>query len=119
MNWDAVALTAKLAALTSAILMVIGVPVALWIAYSRRRWKILAESVIALPLVLPPTVLGFYLLVAFGSNTSFGRWYQHLTGGTLAFTFSGLVIASVLYSFHFAVNSMAAGFIVLYTLLLW
>src|SRR5215510_10875714 len=110
MNWQALVLTAKLASLTSAILMLLGVPVALWLAYSRRRWKFLAESAVALPLVLPPTVLGFYLLVAFGSNTSFGRWYQHLTGGTLAFTFSGLVIASVLYSFPFAVNPMAAGF---------
>jgi len=110
MNWQALVLTARLAALTSAILMVVGVPVALWVAYSRRRWKFLAESFVALPLVLPPTVLGFYLLVAFGANTPFGRWYQHLTGSTLAFTFSGLVIASVLYSFPFAVNPMAAGF---------
>ena len=110
MNWQALVLTAKLASLTSAILMVLGIPMALWIAYSRQRWKFFAESVVALPLVLPPTVLGFYLLVAFGGNSPFGRWYRHMTGGTLAFTFTGLVIASVLYSFPFAVHPMVAGF---------
>jgi molybdate transport system permease protein len=110
MSWQALVLTAKLAFLTAIILLLVGLPVALWIAYSRRRWKFLAESVVALPLVLPPTVLGFYLLVAFGTNTSFGRWYQHLTGSTLAFTFSALVIASVLYSLPFAVHPMVAGF---------
>lgn len=110
MNWDALALTARLATLASLILMVVGVPVALWVAFSRRRWKFLAESIVALPLVLPPTVLGFYLLVAFGTDTAFGRWYQNLTGGTLAFTFSGLLVASVLYSLPFAVHPMVSGF---------
>src|SRR5215467_6024496 len=90
--------------------MVLGIPVALWVTFSRRRWKFLAESVVALPIVLPPTVLGFYLLVGFGSDSPLGRWYQHLTGSTLAFTFSGLVIASVLYSLPFAVHPMVAGF---------
>ena len=110
MNWQALVLTAKLASLASLILMVVGIPVALWVAYSRRRWKFLAESVVALPIVLPPTVLGFYLLVAFGSESWLGRWYQHVTGGTLAFTFRGLVVASVLYSLPFAVHPMVAGF---------
>jgi len=109
-NWQALVLTAKLASLASLILMVVGIPVALWVAYSRRRWKFLAESVVALPIVLPPTVLGFYLLVAFGSESWLGRWYQHVTGGTLAFTFRGLVVASVLYSLPFAVHPMVAGF---------
>jgi molybdate transport system permease protein len=110
MNWQVFTLTAKLASLTALILLIAGVPLALWVAFSRRRWKFLVEAIVAMPLVLPPTVLGFYLLVAFGSATRFGRWYQHLTGGTLAFTFSGLVIASVLYSLPFAVHPMAAGF---------
>ncbi len=110
MNWQVFTLTARLATLTSLILVVAGVPLALWVAFSRRRWKFLVEAVVAMPLVLPPTVLGFYLLVAFGSGTALGRWYQHLTGGTLAFTFGGLVVASVLYSLPFAVHPMAAGF---------
>ena len=110
MNWQALLLTAKLASLTAVILMVIGIPVALWVAFSRRRWRFLAESVVALPLVLPPTVLGFYLLVALGGNSSLGRLYTQLTGSTLAFTFGGLLVASVLYSLPFAVQPMVAGF---------
>ncbi|HSM87060.1 MAG TPA: molybdate ABC transporter permease subunit [Candidatus Limnocylindrales bacterium] len=110
MNWQAFVLTAKLASLTSLILLLAGVPIALWVAFSQRRWKFLMEAIVGMPLVLPPTVLGFYLLVAFGSNTALGRWYQGLTGSTLAFTFSGLVAASVLYSLPFAVHPMVAGF---------
>ena len=110
MNWQALRLTAELASLTSLILMFIGVPVALWVAFSRRRWKFLAESVVALPIVLPPTVLGFYLLGAFGANSPVGRWDQHMTGSTMAFTFEGLVVASVLYSLPFAVHPMVGGF---------
>jgi len=110
MNWQALILTAKLASLVSIILMLVGIPIALWVAYSRRRWKFLAESVVALPILLPPTVMGFYLLVAFGSDSAFGSWYQQMTGRTLAFTFNGLVIASVLYSLPFAVHPMVAGF---------
>jgi molybdate transport system permease protein len=109
MNWEAVALTAKLASLTATILLLAGVPISFWIAFSKRRWKFLLEAVIGIPLVLPPTVLGFYLLVAFGSATAFGRWYQRLAGSTLAFTFNGLVVASVLYSLPFAVHPMVAG----------
>jgi molybdate transport system permease protein len=110
MDWEALGLTVKLASLVSLILMVVGIPIALWVAFSRRRWRFLAESIVALPIVLPPTVLGFYLLVALGSDSPVGRWYQRWTGGTLAFTFSGLVIASVLYSLPFAVHPMVAGF---------
>ncbi|HWX55688.1 MAG TPA: molybdate ABC transporter permease subunit [Verrucomicrobiae bacterium] len=110
MNWPAFVLTARLASLASVILLLVGVPIALWIAFSPRRWKFLAEAVVALPIVLPPTVLGFYLLVAFGRGTFLGRWYERFTGSTLAFSFSGLVVASVLYSLPFAVNPMVAGF---------
>lgn len=110
MNWQALRLTVGLASLTSLILMFAGIPIALWVAFSGRRWKFLVESVVALPIVLPPTVLGFYLLVAFGAESPLGRWYQHMTGSTLAFTFQGLLVASVLYSLPFAVHPMVAGF---------
>ncbi|HEY7402919.1 MAG TPA: molybdate ABC transporter permease subunit [Candidatus Angelobacter sp.] len=110
MNWQAFALTARLATLTALILTIIGVPVALWITFSQRRWKFLLEAVLGLPLILPPTVLGLYLLIAFGNGTVLGRWFERLTGGTLAFTFSGLVVSSVLYSMPFAVQPMVAGF---------
>jgi molybdate transport system permease protein len=109
-NWQAFALTARLATLTAMILVVLGVPIALWVAFSRRRWKFLFEAVLGLPLILPPTVLGLYLLIAFGSGTALGRWFERITGGTLAFTFGGLVVASVLYSMPFAVQPMVAGF---------
>ena len=96
MDWQAFGLTLRLAVVVAAILFVIGLPIAYWIAYSRRRWKFLAEAVVALPIVLPPTVLGFYLLVALGSRSPLGRWWQVLTGHTLAFTFEGLVIGTLL-----------------------
>lgn len=109
MSWQAFVLTAELASLTALILLVVGLPVAFWLSFSPRRWKFAVEALVGMPLILPPTVLGFYLLVAFGSGTQFGRWYQHLTGSTLAFTFTGLVFASVLYSLPFAVHPMVAG----------
>src|SRR5690349_2417855 len=110
MDWQAFLLTVKLAVLVTLILLVLGLPIAYWLTYSRRRWKFLVEAVVGMPLVLPPTVLGFYLLVAFGSGAALGRWYERVTGSTLAFTFSGLVVASVLYSLPFAVHPMVAGF---------
>jgi molybdate transport system permease protein len=93
------------------VLVVLGLPIAYWIAYSRRRWRFLVEAVVALPIVLPPTVLGFYVLVALGSHSPLGRWWQALTGHTLAFTFEGLVIGSIIYSLPFAVQPFAASFI--------
>lgn len=110
MNWQAFALTARLALLVSSALLVIGLPLAYWITFSRWRWKFLLEAVVSLPLVLPPTVLGYYLLVLFGNQTACGRWYQSVTGHTLAFTFQGLVIGSILYSLPFAVQPFAASF---------
>ena len=110
MNWGAIILTLKLAALTAAILIVVGLPIAYWLTYSRRRWKFLVESVVALPLVLPPTVLGFYLLVAIGPRSPIGEWYQAAVGRPLVFTFEGLVVASVLYSLPFAVQPFTAAF---------
>ena len=111
MDWQAFWLTIRLAVLVATVLVVLGLPVAYWIAYSRRRWRFLVEAVVALPIVLPPTVLGFYVLVALGSHSPLGRWWQAMTGHTLAFTFEGLVIGSIIYSLPFAVQPFAASFI--------
>jgi molybdate transport system permease protein len=110
MDLQAFWLTIRLSALVAAILLVLGLPVACWITWSRWRWKFLAEAVFALPIVLPPTVLGFYILVALGPHSPLGRGWQALTGHTLAFTFEGLVIGSIFYSFPFAVQPFAASF---------
>ena len=109
-DWQAFALTLQLAVVVSAILLVLGLPVAYWIAFSRWRLKFMVEAVVALPIVLPPTVLGFYVLVALGPHSPLGRWWISLTGHTLAFTFTGLVLGSILYSLPFAVQPMAASF---------
>jgi molybdate transport system permease protein len=109
-DWQTFWLTLRLAFAVSAILLLIGLPIAYWIAFSRWRWKFLVEAVVALPIVLPPTVLGFYVLVALGPYSPLGRWWISLTGHTLAFTFTGLVIGSILYSLPFAVQPFAASF---------
>ncbi len=110
MDWQAFWLTIRLASVVTIVLLVLGLPLAYWIAFSRWRWKFLAEAVVALPIVLPPTVLGFYVLIALGQRGIIGRWWESLTGHTLAFTFEGLVIGSVLYSLPFSVQPFAAGF---------
>jgi molybdate transport system permease protein len=110
MDWQAIWLTAKLATLVSVILLVVSLPLAHWLIFSRRRWKFLVEAVVSLPLILPPTVLGFYLLVAMGSRSPIGRWWAAWSGHSLAFTFEGLVLASILYSLPFAVQPLAAAF---------
>lgn len=113
MDWEAIRLSLRLSACTTAILLVIGLPLAAWLAFSSRRWKFLVESVVALPLVLPPTVLGFYILLAIGPRSPFGRAYQSLFGDTLPFSFQGLLVASVLYSLPFAVQPFAGAFLAL------
>jgi len=90
--------------------MLIGLPLSYWVAFSKWRWKFFVEAVVALPLVLPPTVLGFYVLIALGPQSPVGRWYESIAGHGLPFTFEGLVIASVLYSLPFAVQPIAAAF---------
>jgi molybdate transport system permease protein len=110
MDWVAILLTVRLALVVCGILVVVGFPIAYWIAFSRWQWKFLIESVVALPLVLPPTVLGFYVLLALGTRSPLGRLYVALTGHTLAFTFAGLVLASVLYSLPFMVQPLASAF---------
>jgi molybdate transport system permease protein len=109
-DWQAMQLTVELAVIVAGCLLVIGLPVAYWLTYSRWRAKFLIEALVGLPLILPPTVLGFYLLIAFGSHSAFGRWWQSLTGHPLAFSFTGLVVGSIIYSFPFAVQPFAASF---------
>src|SRR5262249_5038066 len=96
MDWAAIALSLRLAAIVSLALLVVGLPLAYWLTFSSYRWKFLVESVVALPLVLPPTVLGFYVLVAIGARSPLGRLWTAWTGHGLAFTFEALVIASIL-----------------------
>jgi molybdate transport system permease protein len=105
--YDAVMLTIRLALVTVGLLTIVGTPLAWWIAFTRSRLKPLVEALVALPLVLPPTVLGFYLLILMGPAAGPGRWFAQLTGTTLAFSFSGLVIASMLYSLPFVVQPVA------------
>jgi molybdate transport system permease protein len=110
MDWQALALTLKLASVTTVLLLVVSVPLASWLVLGRSRWLAAIEALAALPLVLPPTVLGFFLLVLLGPRTAFGRILTSLLGHPLAFSFSGLVIGSVLYSLPFAVQPLVAGF---------
>lgn len=107
---DALLLTLRLSAVTTALLMLVGMPLAYWLARTRFRLKPLVEATVALPLVLPPTVLGFYLLLAMGSHGWIGRVWEALFHQRLPFTFTGLVIASVCYSLPFAVQPMQAAF---------
>ncbi|HLE56473.1 MAG TPA: molybdate ABC transporter permease subunit [Rhodothermia bacterium] len=109
-DFTALAITLKLAAVSTIILLLAGTPLAWWLARSRSKLKFLIEAVVALPLVLPPTVLGFYLLVALGPNGPVGQLMEALGGASLAFTFAGLVIGSVLYSMPFVVQPLQNSF---------
>ncbi|HEX4065898.1 MAG TPA: molybdate ABC transporter permease subunit [Acidobacteriaceae bacterium] len=110
MDLQALWLTLRLAAVTTAVLLVLAIPIAGWIATTSSRLRPLVEAVTTLPILLPPTVLGFYLLVLLGPRTGFGRAAAHLLGHPLAFSFAGLVIGSVIYSLPFAVQPLTAGF---------
>ena len=103
-------LTLKLAAAATLLLLLLGSPLAWWLANTRSRIKVVVEAVTALPLVLPPTVLGFYLLLLFSPNSGFGAWWVQVTDTTLAFSFAGLLIASVLYSLPFMVQPLQLAF---------
>ncbi len=109
MDYTALWLSVKLAGLTTVGLLLLGVPLAHWLTATRWRGKVLVEAVVSLPLVLPPTVLGYYLLVAFGPRSPLGRVWTELTGHTLAFTFEGLLVASLLYGLPFAVQPFASS----------
>jgi molybdate transport system permease protein len=110
MDWQALVLTLKLATVTTAILLAVSVPLAAWLVLGRSRWLAVVEAIAALPLVLPPTVLGFFLLVLLGPRTAVGREITSLLGHPLAFSFSGLVVGSVIYSLPLAVQPLVAGF---------
>ena len=110
MDWTAVWVSIRLSFWTMVVLVALGMPVAYWIAFSKWRWKFLVEAVVALPLVLPPTVLGFYILLAIGPHSPLGKFYEVATGSLLPFSFAGLLVASVLYSLPFAVQPFATAF---------
>jgi molybdate transport system permease protein len=103
-------LSVQLAAITTFVLLIVGTPIAWWLAQSSSRWKPFVQTIVALPLVLPPTVLGFYLLIVLGPHGAIGSWWVELTGSALTFSFSGLVIASCFYSLPFAVQPLANAF---------
>lgn len=110
MDWIALELSVRLALATTLVLLVVGVPLAYWLSFSRWRLKFLVEALVALPLVLPPTVLGFYILLAIGPQSPLGQLYAVLTGRMLPFSFHGLLVASVLYSLPFAVQPLISAF---------
>lgn len=109
-DWQPLILTLKLATVTTAILFLIGVPLAYWLAFGRFRLKAAVEALVAMPLVLPPSVLGFYLLLAFSPKNAFGRFLDETFGLRLVFSFEGLVVASALFSLPFMVHPVQSGF---------
>lgn len=110
MDWSPLWLTMQLAGVTVIVLLLVGTPIAWWLAFTRSRFRTLVEAVVALPIVLPPTVLGFYLLTALGPYGLIGGVWKDLTGSALSFTFSGLVIASAFYSLPFVVQPLHGAF---------
>jgi molybdate transport system permease protein len=110
MDWQAFGLSVRLAAIVAAMLLAVGLPVAYWLSMTRFRGRFLVEALVSLPLVLPPTVLGFYLLTLLGARSPIGRWWTAWTGHGLAFSFEGLVVASLVYSAPFTVQPLAAAF---------
>ena len=109
-DWGPVWVTIRLAGVTVLVLLMVGTPIAWWLAHTRSSFRTVVESIVALPIVLPPTVLGFYLLIALGPHGFLGGPWKQLTGSSLTFTFSGLVIASTLYSLPFVVQPLHGAF---------
>lgn len=109
MSWSPLLLSFRLALVTTLALLLVGLPLAWWLARTRSRLKPAIESLVSLPLVLPPTVLGFYFLLAFSPNNAFGAWLDGWLGLRLVFSFPGLVLASVIYSLPFMVQPVQAG----------
>ena len=110
MDWQAAFLTVKIACCTTAILFVVGVPLAYWLAMSKWRVKFVVEAIVALPIVLPPTVLGFYILMATGPQSIAGQIYERTTGSRLPFSFAGILLGSVLFNLPFTVRPFTAAF---------
>lgn len=109
-DWQPLLLTFRLAAITTLILFVLGIPLAYWIAFTRTRFKPVVETLVSMPLVLPPSVLGFYLLLAFSPQNAFGQWLEQWFNIRLVFSFAGLVIGSVIFSLPFMVHPIQSGF---------
>jgi len=109
MDWQPLVLTFKLAVVTTAILFVISIPIASWLSSTKSKIRPVLETLVSMPLVLPPTVLGFYMLVAFSPENIFGNWLNEWLGIRLIFSFEGLVVASVIYSLPFMVQPIQAG----------
>jgi len=110
MDWEPLFLTFKLAFVTTIILLLVSIPLAYWLAFSKNKIKPVIETLVSMPLVLPPTVLGFYLLIAFSPSNGFGKWLDEWLGLRLVFSFEGLVFASVIYSLPFMVHPIQSGF---------
>ena len=110
MDWQPLFLTFQLAIVTTIILFIIGMPLAYWLAYSKNRFKSVIEALVSMPLVLPPTVVGFYLLLLFSPSKGLGWWLDQWLGIRLVFSFEGLVIGSVIYSLPFMVQPIQSGF---------
>ena len=109
-DWSAIRLTLELASLTTIVLLVLCTPIAWWLAHTPSRWRAPVGAVVALPLVLPPTVIGFYLLVLMGPNGPVGQFTQAMGWGRLPFTFGGLLVGSIVYSLPFAVQPLQRAF---------
>ena len=109
MNWQPLILTFQLASVTTIVLFLLATPLAAWLSTTTSKLKPVVETIVSMPLVLPPTVIGFYLLIAFSPNNAFGTWLNEVFGISLLFSFSGLVIASVIYSFPFMVHPIQSG----------
>lgn len=110
MDWNPLILTFKLAFITTVLLFIVAIPLSYWLAYTKSKSKPVMETLVSMPLVLPPTVLGFYLLIAFSPSNAFGSWLDTWLGLRLVFSFEGLVIASILYSLPFMVHPIQSGF---------
>ncbi|WP_109299563.1 molybdate ABC transporter permease subunit [Aquimarina sp. AU474] len=110
MDWQPLLLTFKLALITTFLLLIISIPLSYWLAYTKSRLKPILETLVSMPLVLPPTVLGFYLLVTLSPSSSLGGWLNDHLGLQFIFSFQGLVLASVIYSLPFMVHPIQAGF---------
>ncbi len=110
MDWTAIWLTIRLAACTTVILLILGLPLAYWLASTRFRGKFLVDAAVALPIILPPSVVGFYILWATGPRSPIGRAYESITDGMLPFSFPGILVASVLFNIPFAVRPFASSF---------
>jgi molybdate transport system permease protein len=110
LDWAPLWLTLRLALCTTALLLLFGVPFSYWLAYTRTRWKPVFEALVGMPLVLPPSVLGFYLLLAFSPQHAFGQWMEQTVHLSLVFSFAGLVLGSFIFSLPFMVQPLQAGF---------